>query len=196
MWGPMINVDTRYSFWGSLAPVPKRVKAVGAIPTDSPSELAFLSPSHLPSPKQGMRIRRLFFTVQTEHLLPSLLHSLLTGGGKLLWKIRDLLRLSLLVLGQGRRQGGGQVNAQVVGEQQDDEEDVTELISNGTGLILGRPGFVAISKVQLATELTDFFRQACVLGKGRPVATSAANPFVDGALDAAQIVWQSLRRHG
>src|SRR5438067_8102418 len=71
-----------------------------------------------------------------------------------------------LVLFQGPRQRGGEVNAQVIGQQDDDEEHITELISGRAGRVLGRTWLVAELKVQLATELTDLLRQSRVLRKG------------------------------
>src|SRR2546421_454207 len=53
----------------------------------------------------------------------------------------------LLVFGQRRRQARGQVDAKVVGEQEDDEENVTELISERTVFVFRGPRLVAVTKV-------------------------------------------------
>ena len=82
-----------------------------------------------PARKQGLRIRRALSTVQTEHLLPIVLHSPLNRRWKTPVDNSWLSLVPLLVLGQRRGQARGQIDAKIVGKQHDDEENVTELIS-------------------------------------------------------------------
>ena len=51
------------------------------------------------------------------------------------------------------------VDAQVVGKQDDDEQDVTELISDRAAFIFDRTRLVAEPKVELAAKLADLFGQ-------------------------------------
>ncbi len=60
---------------------------------------------------------------------------------------------------QRRGQGRREVDAQVIGKQDDDEQHVTELISNRARGILRRAWLLAESEVQLTAELTDLLRQ-------------------------------------
>src|SRR3989454_11514999 len=70
---------------------------------------------------------------------------------------------SALVLSQGVRQGGGQVDAEIIGKQNHDEQHITELISERTCGILLRARFVAEAKIQLTAELANFLGQSSVL---------------------------------
>jgi hypothetical protein len=100
------------------------------------SSLVFLSLTTLP-PSRDIKIRLARSIVQTEHLLRPFLHRELTDRGKSAVEKQWVSSPSgasaaraLVVFLQGRGQGRRQVDLQVVGQQQNDEEDITELISN------------------------------------------------------------------
>ena len=74
------------------------------------------------------------------------------------------------------------VHSEVVGEQDCDEQDITELISNSAIEIFWGARLVPETKVQLSSEFPDFFREPRVLGQRPPVLTVLLDPYVEQPL--------------
>src|SRR6202035_324225 len=90
---------------------------------------------------------------------------------------------SPLVLLECRSQRGRQIDAEVIGQQDDDEQHITELIGDRPVSILRCARLVAPAKIQLASELAHLLGQAGVLRQRRPVASALFDPRVDKCLD-------------
>src|SRR5437899_12194401 len=82
-----------------------------------------------------------------------------------------------------------QVDAQVVGQQHNNKEDVTELICNRAAGVFGGAGLVAEFEVELATKLADLFGEPGVLGQGRPVPSPLLDPGVETLLEGGEVCW-------
>lgn len=108
-----------------------------------------------------------------------------------------LLLCSLLVLPQRLAQGSAKIDAQGIRQQGDDEEDITELISNRASLVFRREWLVAEPKVELASQLTDFFGETGILRQWRPVASAFSDPAIEKNLDCREVRWNSgiVRSH-
>src|SRR5438270_5784885 len=199
MWGLMTDASTRYRFVPSYPrpgwlsrPFGAR-KRLQVVTTKSPS--SFDLPGPLPEAaaqsSKGLKIRPDVEGVQTEHLLRVFFHQLLTARAKLPVekRCRASWPRSLRVFIERGGEAAVEVDAQVVGEEDDDEEDITELIHNRTRLVLRRPSLVAELKVQLAAQLADFLGQAGILRQRRPVAAPLLDPGIDERLHAGKVRW-------
>src|SRR5438270_2688501 len=155
--------------------------------TPRPSD--FLPPGGAAQSSKGLKIRPAVEGVQTERLLRVFFHQLLTGRVKLPVekRCRASWSRSSRVFVERCGEAAVQVDAEVVGQEDDDEEDVTELIHNRTRLVLRGPSLVAESKVQFAAELADFLDQAGILRQWRPVAAPLLDPGVDERLRAWKV---------
>jgi hypothetical protein len=129
MWGLTHLCDTRYSFWRSLQPLRKAVKAADGQAEDDDGFDAFsLSPGPLAGagPKDTTT---LFHRPDGTYVVAGYAQRANRG-----WKTAVenpwLCRSALLVLLQGGGEPGAQVDAQLVGKHDHDEEHITELISN------------------------------------------------------------------
>src|SRR5438270_1500900 len=157
--------------------------------TPRPSD--FLPPGGAAQSSKGLKIRPAVEGVQTERLLRVFFHQLLTGRVKLPVekRCRASWSRSSRVFVERCGEAAVEVDAQVVGEEDDDEEDITELIHNRTRLVLRRPSLVAELKVQLAAQLADFLGQAGILRQRRPVAAPLLDPGIDERLHAGKVRW-------
>src|ERR1700694_3776709 len=101
-----------------------------------------------------------------------------------------MLRLSApVVLFERRRQCRREVDAQVIGKQDDDEQHITELIGDRAVGILRCTWLVAESEVQLAPEFTVLLRQPRVPRQRRSVMYALFDPGVDESLDLGEGGW-------
>src|SRR5437764_4897413 len=94
---------------------------------------------------------------------------------------RDGLGAPLVLLQRGS-QSPVQVGRQAVGQEENDEEDVTELIRNRSGPVLLLARLVSLAVIELASQLAHLFYQPDVLGEVGPVAAALADPGIDQPL--------------
>src|SRR5438094_1661429 len=173
MWGLMIRPNTIYRFcrfYRGLRPVSRllpsqTIAALTNRPFPNPLSLTTSLPRRPNSGERGHenttgRCTRPDGTFVAGFFPPATNSAWKSPCGK---AVQEADSSSALVLSQGVRQGGGQVDAEIIGKQNHDEQHITELISERTCGILLRARFVAEAKIQLTAELANFLGQSSVL---------------------------------